>query len=56
MTKEINIERAAKAIMELAESLTITNYEVSADDVLETLKGMLISEEKAGNVAEWLST
>jgi hypothetical protein len=56
LEEEINIERAAKAIMELAESLTITNYEVFADDVLETLKGMLISEEKAGNVAEWLST
>ena len=56
MTKEINIERTSKAIMELAESLTVTDYEVSADEVLETLEGMLISEEAAGNVAQWLCT
>ena len=56
MSEEIDVKRTGESLMELAESLTLDDSEVTADEIVDKLEGRLLSAEEAGDIRRWLNT
>jgi len=56
MKKEISAKEVGDILVQLAESLTVEECEITADELLENIEGRSLSVEETGSVREYLST
>ena len=54
--KEIDSTEVGKAIMKLAEQLTVDDCEITTDEILDVIEGRLMSVEEVGSVRAYLAT
>lgn len=56
MKKEIEVKKVGEILVSLAEMLTVEDFEVTPDEILEGIEGNCLAPEEAARISEWLNT